>query len=77
MRRTPAFTISATTTSQRSSSCGSFQSKLTMQLPVSTISLTSSSGAWIVFPTYMIYVFGKEILDGIDAATGVAQKKAQ
>lgn len=30
------------------------------------------SGLWIVLPTYMIYVFGAEILEGLEAASGVS-----
>lgn len=32
--------------------------------------LISSSGPWIVFPIYMISVFGQEILEGLAIATG-------
>ncbi len=28
------------------------------------------SGAWIVFPSYMVYVFGREILQGLGVASG-------
>jgi len=28
------------------------------------------SGAWIVFPIYMIYVFGQEMLEGLAIASG-------
>ena len=28
------------------------------------------SGLWIVFPSYMIYVFGQEILEGLAIASG-------
>lgn len=30
------------------------------------------SGAWIVFPSYMVYVFGREILQGLAVASGTA-----
>ena len=37
--------------------------------------LTIHSGAWLVFPTYMIYVLGGEIIEGLTiASTGVALK---
>jgi hypothetical protein len=26
------------------------------------------NGAWLVFPLYMLYVFGQEILEGLDTA---------
>lgn len=32
------------------------------------------SGAWIVFPAYMLYVSGKEILQGLELATGESRK---
>jgi hypothetical protein len=35
----------------------------------------NASGAWIVFPTYMIYVFGSEILEGLEMAAGLPPKK--
>ncbi|SLM35542.1 hypothetical protein LPUS_04848 [Lasallia pustulata] len=28
------------------------------------------NGAWLVFPSYMIYVFGQEILQGLEIASG-------
>lgn len=39
------------------------------------ITYNQSSGAWLVLPTYMIYVMGGEIIDGLTAAsTGVSVK---
>lgn len=38
--------------------------------------LTLSSGAWIVLPSYMIYVFGAEILQGLESAAGDHRKRA-
>jgi hypothetical protein len=32
--------------------------------------LTVASGAWIVVPSYMIYVFGRELVDGLAIASG-------
>ena len=32
--------------------------------------LSSNSGAWLVFPTYMGYVFAKDILRGLAIASG-------
>lgn len=31
--------------------------------------LTNCSGAWLVLPTYMIYVMGGEIIDGLATAS--------
>lgn len=36
--------------------------------------LTISSGAWIILPTYMIYVSGSEILQGLAVAAGGDEK---
>ena len=33
------------------------------------LKLTYHSIAWIILPGYMIYVFGKEILEGLEIAT--------
>ncbi|KAF2139578.1 uncharacterized protein K452DRAFT_254062 [Aplosporella prunicola CBS 121167] len=33
------------------------------------------NGAWIIVPSYMIYVFGQEIVEGLNVAAGVASKK--
>lgn len=30
------------------------------------------SGAWIIFPIYLTYVFGMEILEGLSVAAGAA-----
>lgn len=38
--------------------------------------LTVRSGSWIVFPTYMVYAFGAEILEGLAIATGAEVPKA-
>lgn len=32
------------------------------------------NGAWIVLPAYMTYVYGKEILDALETATGDNKK---
>ena len=32
------------------------------------------SGAWIVLPTYMIYLIGTEILAGLELASGETKK---
>ena len=32
------------------------------------------SGAWIVLPTYMIYIIGTEILAGLELASGETKK---
>lgn len=32
------------------------------------------SGLWLVFPCYMIYVFGAEILQGLSIAAGEGKK---
>lgn len=34
--------------------------------------LTNSSGLWIVFPAYIIYVTGQDILEGLAVASGDA-----
>lgn len=34
------------------------------------------SGAWIAFPSYITYVFGAEILQGLESATGEPKKRA-
>ena len=34
------------------------------------------SGAWLVFPAYMVYVFGAEILEGLETSSGYASKRA-
>ena len=34
------------------------------------IRLIFRSGAWIVLPSYMMYVMGAEILEGLDSAAG-------
>ena len=31
-----------------------------------------SSGAWLVFPSYMIYLTGSEIIQGLTIAAGAA-----
>jgi len=36
--------------------------------------LTITSGAWIILPSYMIYVTGSEILQGLTVAAGGDQK---
>lgn len=33
------------------------------------------SGLWLIFPTYMIYVFGGEIVQGLEAAGAAASSK--
>lgn len=33
------------------------------------------SGAWIVLPSYMVYVFGKDILRGLAIASGDSESK--
>jgi len=33
------------------------------------------NGLWVVLPTYMTYVFGKEILDGLEQAAGLPRRK--
>jgi hypothetical protein len=35
------------------------------------------SGAWLVVPSYLIYVFGSEILQGLEIAAGLPYKKEQ
>jgi hypothetical protein len=37
--------------------------------------LTVDSGPWIVVPAFMSYTFGNEILDGLEQAAGLPQKK--
>jgi len=32
------------------------------------------NGAWLVFPVYMMYVFGQEILQGLETAAGGGKK---
>ncbi|KAF5020957.1 hypothetical protein F66182_7003 [Fusarium sp. NRRL 66182] len=34
------------------------------------------NGFWIVFPTYMVWAFGREILDGLTIASGQSVKKS-
>lgn len=41
---------------------------------LASVKLTFRSGAWIVFPTYMLYVFGAEILQGLELASGETKK---
>jgi len=36
--------------------------------------LMASSGAWIIVPTYLIYVFGKEIVEGLEVAAEGGKK---
>lgn len=38
--------------------------------------LISSSGLWIIFPTYMTIVFGSDIIKALDIAAGASSKKA-
>jgi hypothetical protein len=33
------------------------------------------NGAWLVFPLYMLYVFGQEILEGLDTAVTPTPKQ--
>lgn len=50
--------------------CGLYPSKSLRTASVIFIADTvCDSGAWILFPIYMIYVFGGEILDGLEAAS--------
>ncbi|KAI1878170.1 hypothetical protein JX265_002538 [Neoarthrinium moseri] len=35
------------------------------------------NGAWLIFPTYMIYVMGGEIIDGLAAASGGVNVKSE
>ena len=32
------------------------------------------NGAWLVFPAYMLYVFGGELLQGLEIAAGASRK---
>jgi hypothetical protein len=32
------------------------------------------NGAWIIFPLYLSYVFGQEIIQGLEAASGGSKK---
>ena len=58
------------------SSYGSFRSKFAIPQIGSTTDEVYS-GAWIVFPTYLLYVVGVEILEGLEVATGEVAKKTQ
>jgi len=35
------------------------------------------SGAWIVAPSYMLYVIGGDIMEGLELASGETTKKTQ
>jgi hypothetical protein len=48
---------------------GSFQSKFVVGFTYIGIDNTFS-GAWLVLPTYIIYVMGSEILQGLTIAAG-------
>jgi hypothetical protein len=58
------------------SSCGSYQSESASRYleQLATI-LIFRSGAWIVLPTYLGYVFGAEIIQGLEFAAGGAKKE--
>jgi hypothetical protein len=73
MSTTLVLTTSATTVSVISSSSGSFPSKF---YPLGRLffllctNLNTFSGAWLVFPSYMIYLTGSEILQGLTIVAG-------
>lgn len=50
--------------------CGSFLSESLFRSVVGGRADGWCSGAWIVFPSYMVYVFGREILQGLGVASG-------
>jgi hypothetical protein len=35
------------------------------------------SGLWVLFPSYMVYVFGTEILQGLDLASGASSTSSK
>lgn len=35
------------------------------------------SGAWLVFPTYMCWKFGNELVDGLAGGSSTSSKKSQ
>lgn len=37
--------------------------------------MAACSGAWLVFPSYMTYTFGRDILDGLAKASGDTSSK--
>ena len=48
---------------------GEEMERLWMRLRESTAD-NGYSGMWLVFPTYMIYILGQEILEGLAIASG-------
>lgn len=74
MNTTAVSIISGTTHRSTSSTYGCSLSKsLYLYHP---IILTLSSGFWLILPTYMIWVFGNNILDGLAMASGQSVKKS-
>ena len=66
-------TTSATTTSSVYFSCGSYQSTSRFLSALHGYLLTPhslASGLWLIFPAYMIYTFGADVLDGLAIAGG-------
>ena len=49
-------------------SCGLFPSRSHSLKLMGTLLMTPS-GAWIALPSYMVYVFGQEILEGLALAS--------
>jgi len=56
------------------SSCGLFPSTLLKPAITDSDINLHHSGAWIVLPTYMIYIIGTEILAGLELASGETKK---
>ncbi len=70
MSTTPASKTSATTVSQMFSFYGSFPSKHLLYAWYEIGAANNSSGAWLILPSCMTYVFGSEILQGLSIASG-------
>lgn len=75
MRSVPAIKTSDTTMQFPSSSYGSSQSKLSSLAhkpckPRAIDAKCSFSGAWMVLPSYMVFVFARDILQGLAIASG-------
>ena len=50
--------------------------KVSRHLQYPMIPLTPLSGAWLVLPSYMIYLTGSEILQGLTIVAGGADKSS-
>lgn len=75
----PASTISDTMMRCRCSSCGSSRSGFSVPTSPTLHSRseadTVGSGLWLVFPSYMVYEFARDILHGLSIASGDRSSK--